>query len=645
MLRRLEFIKKINPEINAIVQYNEADALEQARLLDKKQASGEELGPLHGVIFTVKDVFKAKGYRTTAGSLGLKDAPLDAEDATIIQRVKKAGAILIGKTNTPEFENSADTINSVFGATKNPYNLDRSAGGSSGGCGAAVASCMSDFSIGADHGGSLRIPAHYNGVTTIRCTPGRIPSTGYFSGVREGIGASVNTEGPIARYVDDLVLIVNIIQGPDGIDKSVIKKPPLQVKDQTEELSIAFFYDDGNSTVTQDVRNAVHIAALAITSDNLVEKAKPNQIGKGFEIYKKVFWPLAEQNFNEAFKKYHVAEPSPLITKLMESLGADIKDEYALEYARKRQSAEIDKIFNLSVNNNQFFVENVESNDLATVSRNNLQLGLQLVEAFHNKQKPDKIHELVSQGAPVNFRLDYGLPVKLESNFVAQFFLLLEGDKGEVSLRDNAILITGDRANGVSLSDYVKTGLEIFEILHSKIANTEEIKVNPEFYKLVENNAIRCRANPEHKNGSLIISAGLRNPQFTATILSLGKSSQNNLENGASVNFKGYFGDNAAVWSTILLDKETLKLLLDNGSEINNVGVTNSSLLHWVAVAERLEKTIEGKTKAIEIAQMLIEHGAEPFAQNKLGKTPIDYARGELKTFLSNTNIKYNVTR
>lgn len=357
VLRRLEFIKKINPEINAIVQYNEADALEQARLLDKKQASGEELGPLHGVIFTVKDVFKAKGYRTTAGSLGLKDALLDAEDATIIQRVKKAGAILIGKTNTPEFENSADTINSVFGATKNPYNLDRSAGGSSGGCGAAVASCMSDFSIGADHGGSLRIPAHYNGVTTIRCTPGRIPSTGYFSGVREGIGASVNTEGPIARYVDDLVLIVNIIQGPDGIDKSVIKKPPLQIKDQTEELSIAFFYDDGNSTVTQDVRNAVHIAALAITSDNLVEKAKPNQIGKGFEIYKKVFWPLAEQNFNEAFKKYHVTEPSPLITKLMENfkyfeLKGDTKEATQEELNERLRERE-----NFKSEVNEFFYE------------------------------------------------------------------------------------------------------------------------------------------------------------------------------------------------------------------------------------------------------------------------------------------------
>lgn len=353
--QRLELIKRINPEINAIIQCNEEDALSQARFLDAEQKKGKKLGPLHGVIFTVKDIYRAKKYKTTGGCKGLENAPEDKEDATIIDRLKKAGAIFIGKTNTPEFENSADTDNDLFGPTLNPYNTKHSAGGSSGGSGAAVAACLSDFDIGADHGGSIRIPADYCGVTAIRCTPHRIPSTGYFAGgVRRGYGSSVNTEAPIARYVDDLAIIVNAIQGPDGKDSSVENFPLLDDESLEKLIKVAYFDNDGISNVMEeDVKIAVKNAADALASPGvIVEPNKPPRIEDGFEIYKKIFWPLAADGFNELFEKYHVKKPSKLIRLLMQNF-----EKYKLKGNTKEEK---EKDFKERCAEQEFFKKEME---------------------------------------------------------------------------------------------------------------------------------------------------------------------------------------------------------------------------------------------------------------------------------------------
>ena len=140
----------------------------------------------------------------------------------LFRSLRKAGAILLGKTNVPEFAHGADTDNLVYGRTANPYNLNYSAGGSSGGGAAAVASSCVPFDIGSDAGGSLRIPAHYCGVATIRPTLGRVPSTGVVTGVRMGLVGQIATDGPIAKSARDLSLLLPIIAGEDNIDPNVI---------------------------------------------------------------------------------------------------------------------------------------------------------------------------------------------------------------------------------------------------------------------------------------------------------------------------------------------------------------------------------------------------------------------------------------
>nr|WP_106183205.1 ankyrin repeat domain-containing protein [Legionella pneumophila] len=326
------------------------------------------------------------------------------------------------------------------------------------------------------------------------------------------------------------------------------------------------------------------------------------------------------------------------IVKLLIELGANILDDYAIKYVRASQSKNILKLFNLPVNTNPIYVESVEANDLALLPTEKCVLGAKLVEAFHNKEDIKSIHDLVKQGAPVNYRLDYGLEVKLESDFVAAFFLLLEGDKGEKYLIDNATKLLGDEETAHHLANYVKTGSAIFDILHSRDANNEAIPLNPKFLALIKKNASLLRAQPEHKNGSLIIAAGLRDTQLLSQLILLGKVADktlgNKLTNGANVNFKGYFNDNAAVWSAILLDKKALELLVDNGSDISELGITKSSLLHWAVVAARLDNTAERQSKALDVVKMLLEKGASLDEANALGQTPIDYARDELKEYL-----------
>ena len=181
-----------------------------------------------------------KGDIVTAGCLGLTNN-VASEDGTIVKRLREAGAILLGKTNTPELENAADTDNLVYGRTSNPYSLNHSAGGSSGGSASIVSACGSVFDVGADCGGSLRIPAHYCGVATIRPTMYRIPSSGVIHGIRTGVGRAFNTEGPFSRYVEDLPLLLSILQGPDSIDPSVINAPLYSSTDvDVAKLKIAY---------------------------------------------------------------------------------------------------------------------------------------------------------------------------------------------------------------------------------------------------------------------------------------------------------------------------------------------------------------------------------------------------------------------
>ncbi|MCH9625480.1 MAG: Acylamidase [Chlamydiales bacterium] len=310
--------EKVNSKLNALVQFKPVRALAEAKKCDALQAQRANLGPLHGVPFTLKDVYNTEGDIITAGTLGLKDN-VATSDATLVKRLKAAGGILIGKTNTPEFENGADTDNLVYGTTVNPYDTSRSAGGSSGGSCAAVSACASAFDIGADTGGSLRIPAHYCGIATIRPSTHRIPTTGVVYGLRTGVGASYTSEGPVCRSIEDLELILNIIQGPDGVDPSVIPAPlyPSSNQDMTN-FKVAYFDADGNSEATAETKKAVKDAANALVSMGAcIEHDCPPRLGEGFKLFAQNLGANACAAFEAEFKRLKVKERSSLIQKLM----------------------------------------------------------------------------------------------------------------------------------------------------------------------------------------------------------------------------------------------------------------------------------------------------------------------------------------
>ena len=206
----LEQIEKVNPAVNAMVTMVAESAMEQAGLADKARSSGEELGPLHGLPIAIKDLQDTAGILTTHGSPIYKDN-VPARDALIVERVKNAGAIIVGKSNTPEFGAGSQTFNPVFGATRNPYDTTRTCGGSSGGAGVALACGMVPIATGSDHGGSLRNPAAWSNVVGIRASQGRVPA------INGDLGWSTpSTDGPMGRTVGDVALQLSVMAGHDS---------------------------------------------------------------------------------------------------------------------------------------------------------------------------------------------------------------------------------------------------------------------------------------------------------------------------------------------------------------------------------------------------------------------------------------------
>lgn len=206
----LERIDSVDPKINAFCTVVHDLALDQARQADKELSSGAGLGSLHGLPIAFKDLTPTKGIRTTRGSRLFENA-VPGEDAILVRRLKKAGAVLLGKTNTPEFGHKGETSNLVFGATRNPWNLDRTPGGSSGGSAAAVAARMVPFAEGSDGAGSIRIPASMCGVVGFKPTYGRVPDVaGPFSS-----HTPFFHNGPLANTVGDVALLYQAMAGAD----------------------------------------------------------------------------------------------------------------------------------------------------------------------------------------------------------------------------------------------------------------------------------------------------------------------------------------------------------------------------------------------------------------------------------------------
>ena len=200
-------VERYNGEINAVVTLNPA-ALDDARSLERRYAGGGGLPPLYGLPVGIKDVTPVAGLRTTFGSPMYADH-VPEEDAWVVTRLHEAGAIILGKTNTPEFAAGGNTFNEVFGRTRNPWNTDRSAGGSTGGGGAALATGMIALAEGTDLGGSLRIPASFNGIVGLRPSPGLVPTW-----PSDYLWDNLQVTGPMARRAEDVALFLDAVAGP-----------------------------------------------------------------------------------------------------------------------------------------------------------------------------------------------------------------------------------------------------------------------------------------------------------------------------------------------------------------------------------------------------------------------------------------------
>ncbi|MFD1361916.1 amidase [Lentibacillus salinarum] len=256
MQAHLEQIKKINQDVNAIVSLDEQHALKEAKKADELLSQGTGVGPFHGLPIAIKDTHNANGFPMTSGSLALLEN-ISREDDLHVQRIKQAGAIIIGKTNVPEFGAGAHTFNKVFGATKNPFTLRHTAGGSSGGAAAAVATGMLPFADGSDMGGSCRFPAAFNNVVGLRPSPGRVPTY-----PKPALYSTLLTQGPITRDTEDAAFMLSVMSGPDDRSPISINQPSdyfLQpLDDDIRGLRVAWSADfDGTLPVDSNVRENI----------------------------------------------------------------------------------------------------------------------------------------------------------------------------------------------------------------------------------------------------------------------------------------------------------------------------------------------------------------------------------------------------
>jgi Asp-tRNA(Asn)/Glu-tRNA(Gln) amidotransferase A subunit family amidase len=254
-------IEALNPLLNAFCATRFDEALEEARAMDDEIARGAEIGPLAGIPLGVKDLEDVAGMATTYGSIPFKHN-LARTDSVEVARLKAAGAIVVGKTNTPEFGHTAFTRNRLFGASRNPWNPERTPGGSSGGSGAAIASGMTPLATASDWGGSIRIPAAFTGSFGIKPTQGRIPM-----GPRLGLTQWVDlaTLGPITRTVRDAALFLDAAAGYDPSDPSSLPAPASSYSTVLERapsrMRVAFHPDFGRA-VDANVRRAARVAAM-----------------------------------------------------------------------------------------------------------------------------------------------------------------------------------------------------------------------------------------------------------------------------------------------------------------------------------------------------------------------------------------------
>jgi len=313
----LERIAAINPRINAAVEVLAESALAAAAAAD----SSEPRGPLHGVPFSIKDSLELAGRVTTAGTLGRKNAAASTEDATLVERLRRAGAIPIAKTNLPDLLFAFESDNLIFGATRNPYDTSRTPGGSSGGEAALLAACGSPVGLGSDCAGSVRLPAAFCGCAAIKPTSGRLPRTGHVPPAGGWIEALWQI-GPMARRVEDLITVMPLLVGPDERDHTVVDMPlsnPRSVR--VRDLRVAFYTDNGLAAADAEVAGVVRAAAAALAVEGArVEQARPVCLDSAYEIEMKLIGPDGGDGLRGYLRDIGSTSVHPLLTGWLDKL-------------------------------------------------------------------------------------------------------------------------------------------------------------------------------------------------------------------------------------------------------------------------------------------------------------------------------------
>jgi len=317
----LQQIARVNPLINAAVEVLGERALLEARQADDAMARGEASGPFHGVPFSIKDSLELEGTICTAGTVGRRHALPCTEDAAAVARVRRAGAIPIAKTNLPDLLFAFESDNLLFGATNNPYDLTRTSGGSSGGEAALIAACGSPFGLGSDAAGSVRLPAAFCGIASIKPTSGRLPRTGHIP----PSGGWIETLwqiGPMARRVEDLFTLMKMLASGDGRDASVIDMPlanPAEVN--LRDLRVAFYTDNGMAAPTAEIENVVGRAAQELARDvAVVEEARPECLAQAYDLEMKLIGADGGDGLREYLEHLGSARLHPLLTGWLDKL-------------------------------------------------------------------------------------------------------------------------------------------------------------------------------------------------------------------------------------------------------------------------------------------------------------------------------------
>lgn len=282
-------IERLDPTLNAFADFDAERVRAQARAMDG--IADDARGPLHGLPVTVKSSIAAAGHKCEIGSL-LHKGDVPREDAVVVARLRAAGALILGTTNCPEFLMAYETANLLHGQTRNPWDLERTPGGSSGGESAAIAAGMSASGLGSDSGGSVRVPAHFTGICSLKPTPGRIPGRGHLPPC-VGPFSTLGAIGPMARSMADVELMFRTLSGQDDADPA---SPPVTLRELTlDELRgyrIGVFEDDGLTPVTRETRVAVNAAAEALREAGFrVEPSRPRTL----ERLRKLWWTFFVQ--------------------------------------------------------------------------------------------------------------------------------------------------------------------------------------------------------------------------------------------------------------------------------------------------------------------------------------------------------------